>query len=100
MSEDRLCLHQLACEVAFRILTAHQPALALARFCDDLADEVAAGQNGLGDTEFLRAAFRDAIGYSTKVPDAVGEPDGKSLTGGAATSGSPTALRVIKGGET
>lgn len=87
---ERFHLHELAFMVAARVLTADNPALALAKFGDDLADEIAAGRANLEGSDALRAAFRDAMGYSRRVPDE---------TPGEDTMVAHGQLRVINGGD-
>jgi hypothetical protein len=74
VTSARLRLFELACEAAFLIATSEDPALARQKFNDDVTDELVAGRKNLeGAGPALREAFRDAMGYSRKVPDALGE---------------------------
>jgi hypothetical protein len=75
VTDARIRLFELACEAAFLIATSPDPAVARQKFNDDVTDELVAGRRNLEGSAGLREAFRDAMGYSRKVPDALGEQD-------------------------
>lgn len=79
----RIRLFQLAAETACLIATADDPALARQQFMDDLTGELLLGAVNLAGSARLLEAFRDAMGYSVRVP---------------VEDGSPSAFRVVEGG--